>query len=135
MMTVSPRRSRGQELIEYALTLPLLVLLLFVILDLGRLVYYYSALQNAVREGARWGIIRPGDTAGVETIVRDRALGLEPAGLTRVEITYNNDEKTLKVRFRYGFAPVTPLVGELLGLLDEDDRIVITASSTMHQEY
>ena len=47
------RRQRGQELAEYALALPVILLILMSILDLGRVVYVYSALHNSVREGAR----------------------------------------------------------------------------------
>jgi Flp pilus assembly protein TadG len=51
-------KSRGQSLVEMALTLPVLLLLVLGFIDLGRAVYYYSALSNAVREGARFAIVQ-----------------------------------------------------------------------------
>lgn len=44
---------RSQALIEFALISPVLLLLLFGIVDIGRAVFYYDALNHAAREGAR----------------------------------------------------------------------------------
>lgn len=51
------RRSRGQSIVEFALVLPILLLLVFGTVDLGRLVFYQSLINNAVRDGARVAII------------------------------------------------------------------------------
>lgn len=44
---------RSQALIEFALVSPVLLLLLFGIIDIGRAIFYYDTLGHAVREGAR----------------------------------------------------------------------------------
>lgn len=44
---------RSQALIEFALISPVLLLLLFGIVDIGRAVFYYDAVNHAAREGAR----------------------------------------------------------------------------------
>ncbi|MHB1005496.1 MAG: TadE/TadG family type IV pilus assembly protein [Chloroflexota bacterium] len=55
---LKPRvRSRGQALVEFALTLPILLLLTVGVIDLSRGVYYFNTLSNAAREGARFGIV------------------------------------------------------------------------------
>ena len=46
-------RSTGQGLVEFALVLPIFLLLLFGLIDAGRLVYQHSVLSQAAREGAR----------------------------------------------------------------------------------
>ena len=46
-------RQRSQALIEFALISPVLLLLLFGIVDLGRAIFYYDTLNHAAREGAR----------------------------------------------------------------------------------
>jgi Flp pilus assembly protein TadG len=49
-------RRTGQEsqaLIEFALVSPVLLLLVFGIIDLGRAVFYYDTLNNGAREGGR----------------------------------------------------------------------------------
>ena len=48
-----PRFQRSQALIEFALISPVLLLLLFGIVDIGRAVFYYDTLNHAAREGAR----------------------------------------------------------------------------------
>ncbi|HET8777662.1 MAG TPA: TadE family protein [Candidatus Limnocylindria bacterium] len=47
------RTSRAQGLVEFALVLPIFLLMLFGIVDLGRYVYMNSTLSQAAREGAR----------------------------------------------------------------------------------
>jgi len=44
---------RSQALIEFALVSPVLLLLLFGIVDIGRAIFYYDTLNHAAREGAR----------------------------------------------------------------------------------
>lgn len=64
----------GQSLVEFALALPLLVLLVAITADIGRAFTAYIELGNMAREGARYGAISPAtavDTAGI----RDAALG------------------------------------------------------------
>ena len=56
----------GQSLIEFALTMPLLLLLVMGVFDLGRSIYYYSAVHNAAREGARFGAVNHCDIAGIK---------------------------------------------------------------------
>jgi len=50
------RSERGQSLVELALVLPLLILLLMGIADLGRAFYSYIEITNAAREGARYAV-------------------------------------------------------------------------------
>jgi len=47
---------RSQALIEFALISPLLLLLTFGVVDIGRAVFYYDTLNHAAREGARTAI-------------------------------------------------------------------------------
>jgi Flp pilus assembly protein TadG len=50
---------RSQALIEFALVSPVLLLLLFGIVDIGRAVFYYDTLNHAAREGARIAVKAP----------------------------------------------------------------------------
>jgi Flp pilus assembly protein TadG len=55
----SPHRrhfQRSQALIEFALVSPVLLLLLFGIVDIGRAIFYYDTLNHAAREGARTAV-------------------------------------------------------------------------------
>jgi TadE-like protein len=44
---------RSQALIEFALVSPVLLLLLFGVIDIGRAIFYYDTINHAAREGAR----------------------------------------------------------------------------------
>jgi Flp pilus assembly protein TadG len=50
-------RLRGQELVEFALVLPVLFLFIYGVVDLGRVFHAYIAITNAAREGARYAIV------------------------------------------------------------------------------
>jgi len=50
---------KGQGLIEFALLLPILVLIIFGVLELGRAFFAFIAISNAAREGARVFTFRP----------------------------------------------------------------------------
>jgi len=52
----SRRRERGQSLVEFALILPILMALLLLTIDVGRLFYAYVGVVNASREGAAYAI-------------------------------------------------------------------------------
>ncbi len=53
------RRSRGQSLVEFALILPILLLLVVSAADAGRLFFAYVTIENAAREGAFFGALHP----------------------------------------------------------------------------
>jgi hypothetical protein len=50
------RGQRSQALIEFALVSPVLLLLLFGIIDIGRAIFYYDTINHAAREGARTAV-------------------------------------------------------------------------------
>lgn len=52
-MTIRRRCQEGQGLVEFTLVLPIFVLVMFGLFDIGRLVYTNAALSQAAREGAR----------------------------------------------------------------------------------
>ena len=56
MRAPDPRSQRSQALIEFALVSPVLLLLLFGIVDIGRAVFYYDTVNHAAREGARTAV-------------------------------------------------------------------------------
>jgi Flp pilus assembly protein TadG len=62
---------KGQSLVEFALLLPILVLIIFGVLELGRAFFAFIAISNAAREGARVFTFRPDVTtlANVTTAV------------------------------------------------------------------
>ena len=57
-------RQRGQAVVEFALVVPLLVLLVAGVIDLGNGYQTYIAMTNAAREGAHYGI-NSGDSSAI----------------------------------------------------------------------
>jgi hypothetical protein len=60
---------RGAELIEFALILPLLLLIMLGIVDFGFMFQRYEVLTNAAREGARVAVLPGYTTADVQARV------------------------------------------------------------------
>lgn len=54
----------AQSLTEFALILPLLMLILLGVVDFGRVFYYWTSIANAAREGARYGVTHPTNITG-----------------------------------------------------------------------
>jgi len=61
MRIKTPRGFQGQSLIELAIALPLLLAVLFGVLDLGRVFFATITLISAAREGARYLSVYPED--------------------------------------------------------------------------
>jgi len=58
---------KGQGMVEFALLLPILVLIVFGVLELGRAFFAFIAITNAAREGARVFTFRP-DVTTIQNI-------------------------------------------------------------------
>lgn len=76
---------RGASAVEFALILPILVLLFFGIVDFGLLIYDKQVITNATREGARAGIVakvprlsKTDITDVVDSYAKDRLVSLRP---------------------------------------------------------
>ncbi len=48
-------RTRGQAVVEFALVLPILLILLYGIIEVARLIFIYTSVTNASRQAARYG--------------------------------------------------------------------------------
>jgi Flp pilus assembly protein TadG len=105
-------KRRGQSLLEFVLVLPILLLFVSMLLDLGRLVFYKSSLTNAVREGARYGIVHPCDASATNDVVQTFSFGYTPDLVT---ISSLNDDTQISVLATYTFFPVTPFSQLIVG--------------------
>jgi Flp pilus assembly protein TadG len=75
-------RHRGQALVEFAIILPVFFLLVAGMFDFGLGIYSDLTLINAAREGARLGIVDPGNTTAIEERVRAMADNLDGSKLS-----------------------------------------------------
>jgi Flp pilus assembly protein TadG len=120
------RRDHGQALVEFALALPLFLIVLVGIVDGGRLVFASNSMSEAAREGARWGSVqeRSADAAGrtliqAETIERLNGVPTPTVTVTcerngaTVTACRTNDILVVTVQSQMPLA--TPLLGSLMG--------------------
>jgi Flp pilus assembly protein TadG len=136
---MSKQRSgeRGDSLAEFALVLPVLLLILIAILDFGRAIYAYSVVAHSAREGARRGIIlandsniSPADEADIIAVAENAAVGLDRSQL-QVTVPAPAEEETVEVLVRYTFDLVTPLIAEALGRTS----LMLQSRATMYTGY
>jgi len=110
---------RGQSLVEFTLILPLLLVLLMGILDLGRAVAAYNSVSNAARSAARVAIVDQNRSV-VEQAAATEAFGLEPL-IVDFNPNVNADNPCVinvcmvRVEVEYGYDPATPIIGNIIG--------------------
>lgn len=127
------RGERGQSLVEFALTLPILLLVLGTI-DLGLGFRTFIALNNAAREGVRWVTVYPSDVAGARTRIAAEASRI---GLS--DISLGGDGYTVtfipaRTRYTAGETVTVQVAHEyelLFGALTGLPTINFTAQATM----
>ncbi len=76
------KMEKAQTMVEFALVFPVVLLITYGIIELGRAVFIYSAVSNSAREGARYGaaagigangIVQYADCQGIKDAVRRTA--------------------------------------------------------------
>lgn len=102
-----PREKNGhgfkaQAIVEFAIVLPILLVLLVGILEVGRYIFMYSAMTNASRNASRYasavgrddnGLTKYNYCEGIKQIALRSAYLINPSDIT-VEITYDNGAGT-----------------------------------------
>ena len=90
-MQATPKSERGQSMVEMALILPILVLLMIGLFDLGRIVFTANALSDGARHGARHATTDPDGAeycdridAAVQSAIRGQALSTYTVTYTTV---------------------------------------------------
>lgn len=140
------RSGRGQALVEFALVMPIFILLLVAIFDLGRAVFAYNTLTNAAREGARMAIVNQYKPSIIDRAKQQTAI----VELNDPSVTVNfyqvNADGTpntstpcaliavgclATVSFEATYQPITPLIGNIIF----KNGVTFTASSTLSVEY
>jgi len=81
------QRCRGQNLVEFSVVLPIMIVVMLGIVEFGLIYFMRASVENAAREGARYGAIHPTDVSGIQTRVRGTVSALDPSTLT-INVTY-----------------------------------------------
>lgn len=127
MRQVFRRGERGQSLVEFALVIPIFLLVLVGLFDMGRAVFYYNTISNAAREAVRLAIVDQ-NTGAVRQEAVDSASGIMRIAIADVTVTHLNPDLSsggtcstapyevgcvVKVEVTHNFVPATPFVGAL----------------------
>jgi len=125
---------RGAAAVEFAILLPVLMLILFGVIEFGMIMYSREIITNASREGARTGIVQATakpTTGDIQTVVTNylTGTGIDPNAVTTTiagaGLTAPN---TLNVTVTY---PYNFFVPALLGL---GNSINLTGQTVMRHE-
>ena len=128
------RSESGASAVEFALLLPVLMMILFGIIEFGLALYRQAILTNASREGARLGIVQSVPaitTAQIDAAIDNylTAAGITPGNVTRAivagGVTGTPVQVTLTLPYTYSVLP---------GLTSIAPTINLTAQTVMRHE-
>lgn len=127
------RRELGQDLVEFALILPILLGLTFGIIEFGRAFFTYNTIVNAAREGARYGSLDPNPTR-TETAALRLATGIRCENGRLVgapAVTVTSPSGAIDVEVVCELRLITGWIPKVLG---GTDTITLRAQSEMRLE-
>lgn len=127
-MTAANGRERGQALVEFAIVAPVLLLLIFGIVDLSRLYHAWVTVEGAAREGARYGVTGRTDCAVSQT---DRVACIRYAASQRAKkLTNSGSDLTVSVRSwdypDYADPPTEASAGQQCDAIEVEVRYAFT---------
>jgi Flp pilus assembly protein TadG len=124
------RDETGAVAVEFAIVLPLLIVMVFGIIEFSILLFDKAVITNASREGARRGIVfsdpRPSDgdiIAVVQNYTADHLITFGSATgvgttITRPVDAASGDPLTVNVSYRYEFLILPNFITSLTGGID-----------------
>jgi Flp pilus assembly protein TadG len=121
-MTAFGRSERAQSLIEFALTLPILLLIVTGLLDVARAVWQENTLAYAAREGTRYAIVHgsastpvtgPGNAQPVVDAVLNAAVGVANVTVVAMWPDASCNQRGCRVQVD-ATAPFVPLPSQYL---------------------
>jgi TadE-like protein len=131
-------REKGQSLVEFAISLTMMLILLAGAVYFGIGLFYYVAMRDAAQEGALYGSMNPTNAGGIQTRVADAAgpgliRDLYDAGELSVNITYsgapcegNGITVTLQHDYSLSWLPIGAFIEPFIG----SDHIRLRAAVT-----
>ena len=132
-LSAGRRDRRGQALVEFALIVPLFVLIAIGIFEGARAIYTYNALSNGVREALREAIVNQ-NQASIEAEANNVLGGLAADtdfthDLTNCPAPTDPDEPCIyRVELRYQFTPV--LIGNIFSpVISADGEMLVESTN------
>jgi len=86
---------KGTSLVEFALILPILMLVLFGVLDFGKAFNYWNDETHLAAEGARWAVVNSNPGSGtLQQYIQQQADSSELRSLATVCVAFPNNPDT-----------------------------------------
>ena len=103
------RDQRGAAIVEAAIILPVVLLIMAGIFEIGRAYQTYQVLTNAAREGARAAVVSGGDADKAKEIIKDYiAMGqVEPPKGKTIDVTVDKSSTIVAGGETYSASLVT----------------------------
>ena len=114
---------RGQATVEAALILPVIVLALLAVIQIGLVVHDRIMVTHAAREGVRVAAVQAG-----ESDVRDAVVASGGLAPDRLDVVHQTSAGRVTVVIRYRSPTNVPLIGGLVG------DVELVGSATMRRE-
>ncbi|SHI95900.1 Flp pilus assembly protein TadG [Clostridium cavendishii DSM 21758] len=125
------KNQKGQALVEFAIILPIFLILVMGIIQFGMILNTYLSIENASREGARNGIIGSTDSE-IQNLIKTISPSLDTQSLT-VNITPNEITRkpgdTLTVKVSYNYKLTVPIISNLF-----NNIVVLNGQTSMRVE-
>jgi hypothetical protein len=96
---------KGQGAVEFALALPILLLLMYGLIEFGHLILVYTAVNSAGREAARYGVAVGDGTGGIPRYVDCDGIRAAAQNVGRFAGMEDSD---ISITYDYGPSHVTP---------------------------
>gem|GEM_PF-425356 len=127
------KANAGQSAIEFALTIPVLLLLIVGIAWGGQLLAAYEFVSYAAQEAARYAIVRgatspnPVTADEISSFVTNMAVSVDPNALSVTTTWLPNNEpgSAVQVQVQYNFASTLPFVPQVTIPLSATCQMVI----------
>ena len=119
----------GQSLVEMALVLPLLLLLVFGIIEFGRVFNAYIIVTNAAREGARFAVVGSPDEGEITAEVLLAMASLGAPSDVDIDGEQGARGSPVTVTITYDVPIIAPLMDLILG-----HSFTVTGSARMRME-
>ena len=143
-------RKHGQAMVEYALVLPVMALLIFGLIDFGRLFFTELTVQNALRIAGRYAVTgnhlpNPANpsqpisrAASIKQVAQQNAMGIDVSGLVissrtsggALSMGAGGPGDTIQLSLTYNLTLLTPLIGQFF----QNGVYTFTVNTYFHNE-
>jgi hypothetical protein len=152
-MMIPKVHHKGTTALEFALVLPVFLILVLGIFDFGRYFFVQHTIQYATREGARFALVGKSmggldRTSSIVQVIKDKAsLAVDPGELSiaifPVTGSYGDPDNWqdmqdagnpgafMRVRTKYAYCFLTPIIGAFFS----NGNVVVQADATYKNEH